>query len=586
MSYARMLGLGVVLLLPAAVAGQTADLMLVNGNVVTMDERKPRAEAIAIQGERILAVGSTEEILRLRQSQTRVIDLQGKTVVPGLVDAHLHFLGLASDRGAAVDLSDARSEADVAAQVRRAAARAKPGEWISGGEWHTGNWEREAWPAKESLDQAAPANPVLLSGMHGHASWANSKALEAAGITKGTPDPPGGKILRDAKTGEPTGILIENAQALVRDKIPATSRAPLTERIQKSVQLALSYGFTGAHDIGTSLEAVEAYKQLIDAGALPFRINAIPRVWNAGPLLDEILRRGPIAGYGHHRLTMRGVKLSIDGALGSRGAAMMRPYSDEPHNLGVIRVPYDQVYFIVEKSLRAGFNVALHAIGDRGNQMALDAVEQALRAVAVRGHRVRIEHAQIVRREDLPRFAQLGIVASVQWIHCTLDMPWAEKRVGAERVRGGYAWRTLLNHGTRLVGGSDEGPRTFSAFQGIYAAVTRQDEKGWPAGGWYAEQRLTRYEALRSYTLDAAYASFEEDVLGSLTPGKFADLVVLSKDIMTVPAAEILQTQAVLTMVGGKVVFERKAPERGDGQRIPQNSSRPSTLGLFGCSTL
>ena len=558
MKCTRILGLAVVLLLPAGTLAQTADIILINGNVITVDERKPRAEAVAIQGERILAVGSIEEIKRLREDRTQVVDLQGKTVIPGMVDGHLHFAGLGSGRGGSLDLGNAKSEADVASQVRRAAGRAKPGDWITGGVWHTGNWDREEWPAKESLDRAAPDNPVLLGGMHGHASWANSMAFEMAGITRNTPDPPGGKILRDEETDEPTGILIENAQALVRNKIPQTSREPLKERILKSVRLALSYGFVGAHDMGTSLQTVDAYKELIDAGNFPFRINAIPRVWNSGPLLDEILKRGPIAGYGEHRLTMRGVKLSIDGALGSRGAALMLPYQDEPDNLGVIRVPYEEIYFILEKSLGAGFNVALHAIGDRGNQMALDAVEQALGSVPVQDHRIRVEHAQVVRLEDLPRFARLGILASVQWIHCTLDMPWAEKRIGSQRIRGAYAWRTLLNHGTRLVGSSDEGARTFSPFMGIFAAVTRQDEKGWPAGGWYPGQKLTRYEALKSYTLDAAFASFEEDVLGSITPGKYADLVVLSKDIMTVPAPEILQTQALMTMVSGKIVFERK----------------------------
>ena len=536
---------------------QTADIALVNGNIITVDESNPHAEALAIQGDRILAVGSNPEIDRLRSTETRVIDLQGKTVVPGFVDGHLHFAGLGTARGRSLELGEAKSEADVAALVRRMARRLEAGEWITGNNWHTGNWSVEEWPAKHSLDEAAPNNPVFLRGMHSHASWANSKALEAAGITSSTPDPPGGKILRREETGEPTGIFIENAQALVRSKMPPTVRESLTERIRKSIQLALSYGFTGAHDMGTSLETIDAYKELIAADDFPFRINAIPRVVNAGSLLDTILWAGPLTGHGNHRLTVRGVKVSIDGALGSRGAALMKPYEDEPHNIGVIRVPYDQLYYIVEKSLKAGFNVAIHAIGDRGNHMALDAVEQAIQQVPVEDHRIRIEHAQIVRLEDLPRFGELGVLASVQWMHCTLDMPWAEKRVGPERIRGGYAWRTLLNTGARLVGGSDEGPATFSPFMGIHAAVTRQDANGRPEGGWYADQKLTRIEALRSYTLDAAYASFEEDLLGSLTPGKFADIVVLSKDIMTIPASEILETKALLTIVGGKIVFER-----------------------------
>jgi hypothetical protein len=279
---------------------------------------------------------------------------------------------------------------------------------------------------------------------------------------------------------------------------------------------------------------------------------------NAGSLLDKILAAGRYQD-SDHRLVVRGVKVSIDGALGARGAALMAPYDDEPGTIGVIRVPYDQLYFIVEKSLKAGFNAAIHAIGDRGNQMALDAVEQALGGVQTKDPRIRIEHAQVLRPQDLARFGRLGLLASVQWMHCTLDMPWAEKRIGPHRIKTSYAWRALMNAGVRLVGGSDEGARTFSPFMGLHAAVTRQDAKGSPAGGWYPEQRLTREEALRSYTLDAAYASFQEDVLGSITPGKIADLAVLSKDIMTIPAPEILTTEAVMTIVAGRVVFDRQA---------------------------
>ena len=557
MKFKKILALIAILLIPVQALAQTADTILINGNIITVDERRPKAEAIAIESGRILAVGSNEEINRLRDRRTRVIDLQGKTVIPGLIDGHLHFVGLGSG-GGSLDCSEAKSETDVAALVRRAVARAKPGEWITGDNWHTGNWGRETWPKKKSLDEVAPNNPVFLRGMHGHAGWANSKAFEIVGINKTTSDPLGGKILREPETGEATGILIENAQALVRDKITGLAIEPIKERIKKSVQLALSNGIIGTHDMGTTLEAIDAYKEMIDAGDFPFRMNAIPRVVNAGALLDQILQRGAIKGYGDHRLTVRGVKVSIDGALGSRGAALMSPYEDEPHNIGVIRVPYDQLYFIVEKSLRAGFNIAIHAIGDRGNQMALNAIEEALRRVPTQDHRIRIEHAQVVRPEDLSRYSRLGVLASVQWMHCTLDMPWAEKRVGRERIRSSYAWRTLLNFGTRLVGGSDEGAATFSPFMGIHAAVTRQDAKGWPEGGWYAEQTLTRYEALKSYTLDAAYASFEETVMGSITPGKLADIVVISKDIMTVPASEILQTQVLMTMVGGRVVYERK----------------------------
>jgi hypothetical protein len=542
-----------------APAADPADTILVDGRVITMDPARPHAEAVAVRGGRIAAVGSTTDVARLKGDRTRVVDLRGRTVIPGLVDGHLHFAGLGTG-GQTLDLGEAKSEDEAVTLVRRVALRMKPGEWITGSNWHTGNWGREEWPSRRSLDGAAPENPVLLSGMHGHASWANSKALTAAGITRQTPDPLGGKILRDA-AGEATGIFIENAQALIRAKVPVRESGSLKERIAKSVQLALSYGLTGAHDMGTSVETIEAYKALIAAGQFPFRINAYPRVVNAGPELDRILAAGRYTD-NDLRLQVRAVKVSIDGALGSRGAALMAPYQDEPGNIGVIRVSYDQLYFIIEKSLKAGFTLAIHAIGDRGNQMALDAVEQALARVPTQDHRIRIEHAQVLRPADVPRFAKLGLIASWQWMHCTLDMPWAEKRVGPERIKTAYAWRTLMETGARLVGGSDEGAKTFSPFMGIHAAVTRQDASGSPAGGWYPSERLTREEALRSYTVDAAYVAFQEASLGSLMPGTLADLVVLSKDILTVPAADILTIEAMLTMVGGEIVFERTAISR------------------------
>jgi hypothetical protein len=334
------------------------------------------------------------------------------------------------------------------------------------------------------------------------------------------------------------------------------SEASLQERILESVQLALSYGFTGAHDMGPSMETIDAYKALVASGKFPFRITAYPRVVNAGDLLDRILAGGRYEDAAL-KLQVRGVKVSIDGALGARGAALMAPYSDDPSTLGVIRVPYDQVYLILEKSLKAGFTVAIHATGDRGNQMALDAIEQAVKRVPVKDHRIRIEHAQVLRPADVPRFSELGVIASWQWMHATLDMPWAETRLGPERMATAYAWRTLLATGARMVGGSDEGAKTFSPFMGIHAAVTRQDSRGMPRDGWYPAQRLTREEALRSYTSDPAYASFQEVRIGMLAPGKLADLAVLSRDIMTIAPEHIPGTEAMLTMVGGEIVFER-----------------------------
>lgn len=534
-----------------------ADLILTNGHLVTVDSSRPEAEAVAITGDRILAVGTMEEIDEFRGPDTEIIDLDGNTVVPGLVDAHLHFPNLGADRSGLVELDDARSMEEALALVERRVGGLPPGEWLTGSGWHTGNWEIEAWPTAATLDLVAPDNPVSLVGMHSHASWLNSKALEVAGITADRPDPPDGVIQRNPDTGEPTGILIENAQWIVRDVIPPQQTESLKERIQKSVRLAHSYGFTGTHDIGTSLEAVEAYRELIAEGDFPFRVNGVIRIWKPGEILDSLTVMGPIIGEGDHRLTVRSVKMSIDGALGARGAVMLEPYSDEPGAQGVVRVTPEDLRAILRQSLAHGFTAAMHAIGDGGNRIVLDAVQDVLAENPVEDHRMRVEHAQIVAPEDIPRFAELDLIASFQWIHATLDMPWAEARVGPERIQGGYAWRTFLDQGIRIVGSSDEGARTFSPFMGIHAAVARQDFEGNPPDGWYPEQRLSRLEALKSYTLDAAYASFEEDILGSITPGKLADLTILSKDIMTIPAGEILETEALMTIVGGDIVFER-----------------------------
>lgn len=560
---------------PCALPAQTADLVLVGGKVATMDDDWPLAEAIAVSGDRILAVGSDAEIRALADDDTRIIPLDGRLVVPGLVDGHLHFPGLGSERRNHLDLGQAGSPEDVAARVARLAARLEPGEWITGSGWHTGDWETEAWPRKQLLDEAAPDNPVLLQGMHSHASWANSLALELAGVTAATVYGGGGEVFKDEATGEPTGVLLENAQDLVEEVVPDDQTQSMEERIRASVRIAHAHGFTGAHDMGTTLEAVDGYRRLIDDGRFDFRIVAYPRVWRTGPVLDSIVARGPVLGYGGNRLSVPGVKMSIDGALGARGAALMRPYSDEPDALGVIRVPYDQLYLVLETVLRNGMNAALHGIGTRGNRLILDAVEQALKVVPADDHRMRVEHAQVVLPRDLPRYAELGLTASIQWIHATLDMPWAEKRVGPERIRGGYAWRTLLSHGTRLVGGSDEGAERFSPFMGIHAAVTRQDAEGNPPGGWYPQQRLTRMEALRSYTVEPARVAFQEDVLGTLTPGKLADLVVLSRDILTVPADEILETRALLTMVGGTIVYQRDPDSVTDTDPRRTRTRRP-----------
>jgi predicted amidohydrolase YtcJ len=353
---------------------------------------------------------------------------------------------------------------------------------------------------------------------------------------------------------------------------PVETSTPLIERIEKSVQLALSYGVTGAHDVGTSLEAIDAYKSLIAAGKFPFRVNAYPRVVNSGAMLERILGAGRYQD-ANMRLQVRGISVSLDGALGARQAALLAPYSDDPSTVGAVRVPPEGLDPILEKSLKAGFTAAIHAIGDRANQMALDAVEKALRQVPAKDHRIRIEHAEVLQPADVPRFADLGVLVSWQWIHAPLDMPWAEKRLGSQRMPTAYAWRTVMSTGARVIGGSDEGAKTFSPFMAIHAAVTRQDAKGTPRDGGYPAQKLTREEALRSYTTDPAFAAFQEVRMGVIAPGKFADLAVISRDIMTIPVEDILRTEAMLTMVAGQIVFERPlvkpAPRRRAATAAP-----------------
>jgi hypothetical protein len=343
-------------------------------------------------------------------------------------------------------------------------------------------------------------------------------------------------------------------------ELAGDSASPLKERIRQSVRLALSYGFTGAHDMGTSLEAIDVYKALIASGELPFRINAYPRVADAGATLDRILAAGPFED-DSLRLQVRGVNVALDGGLNGREAALLAPYSDDPTATGKIAVPAEQLQLIVEKALKARFTLAIEATGDRANQVALDAIEQALKRVAVKDHRIRIERATVLQPADVPRFFELGVLVSPQWIRCTLDMGWAEKRIGPERMATSHAWRTLLATGARLIGGSGEGAAAFSPFMGMHAAVTRQDAKGRPRNGWYPAQRLTREEVLRSYTVDPAYAAFQEVRTGILGPGKHADLAVLSRDIATIAPEDILGTEAVLTMVGGEIVFERPFPK-------------------------
>lgn len=533
---------------------QTADLILTDGNIYTLDASVPRARAVALRGDRILYVGDLPGALAHKGASTRMVSLGGRTVVPGLIDAHGHVagLGFAANR---LDLTGTTSAQEVAKLVAARAAVLKAGQWIRGRGWDQNDWAEKSFPSRRLLDEAAPANPVALERIDGHATWTNSRAIDLAGVTNGTADPAGGQIVHDA-AGEPAGIFVDAAEDLIARKIPAPTRGETLEALRSGMRRCLAAGLTGVHDAGVSAEALELYHELLVKGDFPFRIYAM---LDSDPaLVDAQLARGPEVGLGAGRLTVRALKLYMDGALGSRGAALLSPYKDDPANTGLIRTEPARVREIAARAAAAGYQVCVHAIGDRGNRLTLDAMEAALGSSGGKGLRFRVEHAQVLSPDDIPRFAALGIIASMQPTHATSDMYWVEDRVGEQRAAGAYAWRSLLKTGARLACGSDFPVESERPLLGFYAAVTRQDAKGWPAGGWHPDERLTRDEALRCFTLDAAWAGFEESSRGSITPGKLADLTVLSDDIMQVPAPEILKTTVSMTIVGGRIAFEKK----------------------------
>jgi hypothetical protein len=537
---------------PAGGAGgsaEVADLILTNATVHTLDPDRPRAEAVAVRGDRILMAGPSPDALRLKGPATRVVDLRGRTVVPGLTDAHGHILGLGL-LAMRIELQGTTSAEQVASLVKARAEKTERGRWLRGRGWDQNDWARQEFPTRSLLDAAAPHHPVILDRIDGHAIWVNTAALQAAGVTRHTPDPPGGRIVRDA-SGEPTGVLVDAAEDLVASRAPAPTRSETREALHLGMQRCLQAGLTEVHDAGVSALALDLYRELLVEGDVPFRVYAMldPDVAGALP--------GPPPASADGRLTTRAVKLYADGALGSRGAALLAPYSDDPHNTGLPRQTEEALREQVAALARKGFQVNVHAIGDRGSRMVLDAFQAALVA-GPSDRRFRVEHAQVLAPEDIPRFGSMGVIASMQPTHATSDMPWAEARLGSARVEGAYAWRRLMEKGARLACGSDFPVESENPMLGFYAAITRQDVHGKPPGGWFPGQRLTREEALRCFTREAAWAAFEEDRRGVIAPGMLADLTVLSDDPLQVEPAAIPGIKAEMTIVGGRVAYERK----------------------------
>jgi len=550
-----------VALAPAVLGSQTkADLVLVNGKIYTVDNARPMASALAVRGGRVLFVGSDAEARVLANGSTRLIDLNGATVVPGLIDAHAHLLGLGNTLRR-VNLAGSTSYDEVIARVKAFSRDVKPGEWILGRGWDQNRWTTKEFPTNDALSRAFPNNPVVLTRVDGHALLANARAMELARVSASTADPEGGRIIR-LPSGVPSGVFVDKAQSLIDRAIPAASRADIRRAVLAAIAESNRWGLTGVHDAGESAETVGIYEDLAKAGSYNLRnyvmLSDPGEPGSPAALRNPYLRSGPQSALYDGHLWIRAIKLYADGALGSRGAALLAPYADEPTNSGLLVSRPEHLRAWAESGLRSGFQVNVHAIGDRGNRIVLDAFESALRALPKADHRFRIEHAQVLSPEDIPRFAKLGVIPSMQPTHQTSDMRWAEARVGAQRIRGAYALRSLLNTGVVISSGTDFPVEEVNPLLTFHAAVTRQDPTNWPEGGWYPEQKMTREEALQSMTIWPAYAGFQESMLGSLTPGKYADFVVLDRDIMRIPDTEILATRVLSTWIGGKRVYEAK----------------------------
>jgi len=526
-----------------------ADLVLSNGNVVTLSAELPKAQAVAISGNRIVRVGSAKDVKPFIGEKTRVIDLGQKLVIPGLIDAHLHPFGA----GRALTVLDLKglSKEEILARVALKVKELKKGEWIEAEGWDQGFWKEKEFPTRQELDAVAPDNPAVLSRIDGHSGWYNSPAFRLSDIDRNTKDPEGGRILQDDQ-GEPTGMLIDEAMGLIKKE---HGEGPeLKERyIKLAMEQYRKWGVTGIQDAGEDRGSLEVYEKLKQTGDLTVRVYAMINA--GGDAFAEALSRGPRVD---DFLTERCTKILIDGALGSRGALLFEPYSDAPDTSGLQMMTEEKAYSIIRNSLEKGFQVATHAIGDRAVHIMLNLYQRALLENSVKDPRLRIEHASVVRNEDLPRFKQLNIIASMQPIFVGEYGRWSEDRLGPQRAKGVLIVRDLLDSGVAVAGGTDcPASDSGNPLLNFYAAVTRKSPFGVPEE-WYSRQKVSREEALRMLTTNAAYAAFEEEKKGSLEAGKLADLVVLSQDIMTIDEEQILNTEVVMTILDGKIIFGRQ----------------------------
>jgi predicted amidohydrolase YtcJ len=545
--------LSLLALLALAPAVQAADLLVNNVNGYTLDShgQLQHFQALLIDQGKVVATGD-HAALSARAGNAKVIDGQGRTLLPGLIDAHGHVLELGYARNS-VDLSGMQSLDDALAKVKAYAVAHPDAKWILGGGWNQEIWKLGRFPTAKELDAVVADRPVWLSRVDGHAGWANTAALKLAGVTKASKDPGGGRIERDA-SGNPSGVFVDAASDVIYAVVPAPSAQQKMAALDAALAEMASVGLTGVSDAGIDLANYKLYRQYADQHKLTARIYAMIR--GTGDDFDAISKDGPLIGSGNDFLTVRSVKLFADGALGSRGAAMLKPYADDPHNSGLLFLKPDELTAMIGKALGKGYQVGVHAIGDHANREVLDSYAAAYQThphgIALRN---RIEHAQIVSLQDIPRFVPLQLIASMQPTHATSDMNMAEDRVGHERIKGAYAWQRFLKQGTIVAAGSDFPVESANPFYGLYSAVTRKDHNGQPPGGWYPDQDMTLVQALRAFTLDAAYAEHAETTLGTLEPGKWADFILVDHDIFKDPASTLWNTRVLQTWVGGKQVF-------------------------------
>lgn len=540
---------------PSTVRPEPADLIVLARRIYTADSTRPIVEAFAVRADRIVFVGSRQDALALRATGTRILDRPNRTIIPGISDAHAHLLSLGRSLRN-VDLVGAASFEEVIGRVMSRAASAPPGTWILGDGWDHTLWPARQFPVHDALSRAVRDHPVVLYRVDRHVLLANAMAMALAGVTAATPDPDGGRIERKPASREPTGVFMDNAMGLITRAVPPLSDDDTKQALLLAQAEVHRWGVVAVHDALESEQTTALLEELGRTEQLTLRVYAM--VPDDSAVLARAFARGPQSAlYGGH-LWIRCIKLFADGGLGSRGAALLAPYSDDSLNPGLVRTSPAHLRDVAIRALRAGFQVATHAIGDRANRLALDEYEAALETVPTNDHRFRIEHAQVLSPEDIPRFAQLGVIPSMQTTHATSDMRWAEARLGRERIKGAYAWRSLLATGVIIPNGTDFPVEAVNPLLTFHAAVTRQNADNQPPGGWYPAQRMTRQEAFKSMTLWPAYAAFQDQVMGSLSPGKYADFVVLDQDIMTVAPEAILQTNVAATYVGGIPVYERR----------------------------